>query len=210
MATEMMHLFVGMVLKERLQVQNASAYYTGCVAPDSVHMASRPIDKATRWSAHARHGNLKQWTAQAKALYASRPDEANPDFWQGYLLHLLTDIAWDAGEHDPIWFAMKQRNLPPLSNRGAGWDDCFRFDYQQMQATWWCYEVRPALLAAQADDMPGLPARTIVAFAHKVAVQPCECEGSPCPPYMVDEACVRRLAESVWALLTCKNEESAE
>ena len=210
MASEMMHLFVGHLLKERLQVQNPNAFFTGCVAPDAVHLGPLPTSKATRWGSHARHANLQQWAAQAKALYTSRPPGSNPDFWLGCLLHMLTDIAWDAGEHDTVWSTMKQMNLPPLSNHGAGWDDCFRFDHLQAQESWWCNEVRPALLAPHAEDMPMLLAQNINEFARKVASTPCECEGDLGPPYLVNEACVRRLAESVWTLLTCEEVERAK
>jgi hypothetical protein len=201
MASEMMHLFVGHVLRERLQVQRLSPFYTGCIAPDSVHFAGN-VPKEERWGRHVRHKNLAVWAEQAWEFYDSRPDSADADLWLGYYIHLLTDIAWDAGEHDEIWMEMKQLDLPKISKFGAGWDDCFRFDYQQMHEPWWTDQVQPALLAAKGEAMPGLSAATIEKFAHRIAEQPCECEGIPCPPIRVTRDCVLRLAEQVWQLFS--------
>ena len=205
MASEMMHLFVGYVLKDRLPVQQLSPFYMGCIAPDSVHFAG-DVPKAERWGRHARHKDLGIWAEQARAFYESRPNEANQDLWLGYYVHLLTDISWDAGEHDAIWAEMKKLDLPKISKFGAGWDDCFRFDYEQTHESWWIEEVQPALRAARGEAMPGLSASTIEQFTHRMAEQPCECEGIPCPPILVTRDCVLRLAEQVWHLYLKKGD----
>lgn len=168
MASSMMHLYVGRILtKVWVQPQNKAQFYLGCIVPDSVNLSGF-ASKEKRWAAHFRHADLQIWAEQVARFYENSRQYADRDYLLGYAVHAFTDIAWDAGAHDYVWQAMRKLNLPAGSDLGAGWDDCFRFDHQQLEAAWWLQEVQPLLKKAAAEPINGLAKEWIEVFVEQI------------------------------------------
>jgi len=75
----------------------------------------------------------------------------------GYLVHILTDAAFDETFHDPIWVSAAIRSGGKLSRQDAGWAECDRFDQSQLSEGWWLDTVRPALAAAKPIAIGPIP-----------------------------------------------------
>lgn len=154
MASTCMHLYAGRtclagaadIFGENLI---PAQFYLGCIAPDSVNVNGF-APKATRWAAHLRSADLKEWYRNIRRFVEDKADYPDRSLLLGYAVHCITDIMWDERFHERVWTQMERRALPiMMEHSDAGWDDCFRFDHDQFSAAWWTREVRPALEAAR-------------------------------------------------------------
>ncbi|MCE5196162.1 MAG: zinc dependent phospholipase C family protein [Negativicutes bacterium] len=195
MASSMMHLYAGRkVSMNWLPPQNKAQFYLGCIVPDSVNLQGF-ASKEKRWAAHFRHADLQIWAEQAARFYENSSGDEDPDFLLGYVVHVFTDIAWDAGAHNYVWRAMPKLQLPAVSELGAGWDDCFRFDHQQLKAAWWLQEVRPLLKTAAVKPINGLSKEWMEAFRQQIIAGGTERDNRLCnPPALVTDLLVDQLA----------------
>ena len=131
-------------------IKDPASYYLGVAAPDSVNLDGF-ASKEIRWEAHQRAQTPKGWYVRAGAFYHRLKEEHFPDqdLLLGYLVHILTDAAFDETFHDPIWVSAAIRSGGKLSRQDAGWAECDRFDQSQLSESWWLDTVRPALTAAK-------------------------------------------------------------
>ena len=153
MASTMMHLYAAREAARLASFQgDAAQYYLGAIAPDSVNVDGF-ADKQTRWRAHQRQEHIPDWYRSVAAFYR-RSDRG--DLALGYCVHCMTDAAYDLLFGDLVWEGRKASALEDVHGVGVGWDDCYRFDFEQRDASWWTQEVRPLLKAARpADGGPG-------------------------------------------------------
>lgn len=153
----MMHLYVGRVLAEHdARLDDAGAFYLGCIAPDGVNVDGF-AEKAVRWQAHLRDADLARWAEKIAAYYREQLGRYPESLLLGYLAHCLTDVVWDAFYHDAVWSAAAQvQGRSSMMGMEPGWEECFRYDYDQLRRPWWFSEVRPALQAARAQAIGGV------------------------------------------------------
>lgn len=147
------------------KIQTEGSYYLGVIAPDAVNLdgfASRQV----RWASHLRERTPREWYASAGKFYRKQLKNGFPDrdLLLGYLVHTLTDAAFDETLHDPIWAAagkMSSLRGENLESNDAGWEECFRFDRSQLAMPWWTQTVRPALAAGKPQEIGTIPAELL-------------------------------------------------
>lgn len=196
MATLLMHLFVGRELIRRGglegRIGDRSSFYLGCIAPDSVNLEGF-APKEKRWGAHLRDGNLQTWYENIEKFYYREHGRGDEALLLGYAVHNLTDVAWDECFHDRIWGEMERRNLPPMMDMGLGWDDCFRFDYEELRKSWWIEEVAPALRLATPQDIGTISKEVLDAYRNHTLERYPSTIPSGCP-ILVCEQMVQELS----------------
>lgn len=164
MATLLMHLYVGWELqKTHPAITDRPQFYLGCIAPDAVNLEGF-APKEKRWGAHLRSGDLPTWYRQIGDFYRREHGRVEENLLLGYCIHNLTDVAWDECFHDRVWREMERLALPPMMDMGPGWDDCFRFDFEELHRPWWQEEVAPALAKATPARINGLSAELLDAY----------------------------------------------
>lgn len=127
MATILMHLYVGKYIKDKYKkIVDLPQYYLGCIYPDSVK-AFGSISQEIRYSSHLRSKDIDEWYENNAIFYQQNRSKVNKDFLIGYIIHNITDAAYD-----------KHFNY---INRA----DQKRFNHEQCKEEWWIREVLPIL-----------------------------------------------------------------
>ena len=103
--------------------------YLGCLYPDAVN-AFGFATWEIRYSAHLRVKDIEEWYANNNVFYHQNTGKIDENFLLGYIIHNITDAAYD--RH----FAYIDR------------DDWKRFNQEQCNEEWWINEVLPALKIA--------------------------------------------------------------
>ena len=138
MATILMHLYVGKYFKDKYtKITDLSQYYLGCLYPDSVNafgFASQEI----RYLAHLRVKDIEEWYENNNMFYRQNTGKTDENFLLGYIIHNITDAAYD--KH----FAYINR------------DDWKRFNQEHCKEEWWINEVLPALKIAVPISINGI------------------------------------------------------
>ncbi|MHB1154052.1 MAG: hypothetical protein ACYCWE_20325 [Eubacteriales bacterium] len=130
MATLLMHLYVGKYFKDKYKkITDLPQYYLGCLYPDSVN-AFGHASWEIRCPAHLRSKDIDEWYENNNIFYRQNTGKINEDFLLGYIIHNITDAAYDRHFY--------------YINR----DDWKRFNQEQCKEEWWISEVLPALKIA--------------------------------------------------------------
>ncbi len=193
MASTCIHLDVARKTAGKLGVPDAQAgaYYLGCIAPDSVNLRGF-APKKVRWAAHLRDKKLEAWYRNVAEFWRGREDALS----LGYAVHCITDAVWDELFHDDLQRTLSHLSLPPLTDDGPLWDDCYRYDYEALRMPWWKDEVVPALEAAKAEDVGSVDAESLDLYRQGTLTEYPDMlpEGDP---WMVTPHLVDRLARQV-------------
>ena len=170
MASIMIHLAVAYRLAQSegfcsTAIRDRGSYYLGAVAPDAVNMDGF-APKALRWAAHRREKTVKEWYHSIAGFWKThlQNNRINPDLLLGYVVHILTDAAFDETLHNPIWAAAaKAARLlgEPSDEKEEGWNECYRFDRSQLSSDWWTKEVRPALSTGKPENIGTIPVQLL-------------------------------------------------
>jgi hypothetical protein len=148
MASTLMHLYVGRKLAQKYgKINDLPQFYLGCILPDSVNVDGFAA-KEVRWSAHLRARDIDEWYENNLKLYTNNTGRMDENLLLGYVVHNITDAAWDGNFHDRVWDELERLKRPCIMDMGYGWDDCFRFDRDQSKESWWTLEVLPELKRA--------------------------------------------------------------
>lgn len=139
MASALMHLYVGKFIKDRYEkITNLPQFYLGCIYPDSVN-AYGFAPKEVRWPVHVRAKDTNEWYENNKIFYRHNKAKIEENLLWGYVIHNVTDAAFD--EH--------------YKNHIEG-NDWRRFEQEQSTSAWWTDEVLPALKAADPVGVNGI------------------------------------------------------
>ena len=122
MSYQMIHMEVAYRLLEQLpQIENASEYILGSVAPDSVHM-NPAFDIDLKIKSHMFEGcgtwsnteDYPRWSSNIQNVFCSVINEQHRtdyrDFVIGLCVHCLTDYWNDI----KIWKRLQKENIPPM------------------------------------------------------------------------------------------------
>lgn len=130
MATVLMHLYVGKYIKDKYKkITDLSQYYLGCLYPDCVN-AFGSASCEIRHTAHLRSKNIDEWYENNNMFYRQNTGKINADFLLGYIIHNITDAAYD-------------KHFKYINR-----EDWKRFNQEQCKKEWWIKEVLPALKLA--------------------------------------------------------------
>ena len=85
-----MHLYVGnkFVVKHG-KIADLPQFYLGCILPDWGET------KEIRWLAHFRSNDINEWYKSNLDFYWRNVGNFNNDFLLGYIIHNITDAAFD-------------------------------------------------------------------------------------------------------------------
>ena len=129
MASIMIHLAVAYRLAQSegfcsTAIRDRGSYYLGAVAPDAVNMDGF-APKALRWAAHRREKTVKEWYHSIAGFWKTQlqNNRINPDLLLGYVVHILTDAAFDETLEDELrvtviatGFDEKEETVAPPAN----------------------------------------------------------------------------------------------
>ena len=138
MASHIMHLYVGKYFKEKYKkITNLPQFYLGCIYPDSVNaFGFAPME--IRYPAHLRTRDIDEWYENNNIFYHQNTGLINEDLLLGFIIHNITDAAYD--KH----FSSIDR------------EDWKRFNQEQSKKEWWNDEVLPSLKAAHPVSINGI------------------------------------------------------
>jgi hypothetical protein len=157
MASFLMHLYVGKKFIEKHgNIPDLPQFYLGCVIPDSVNTDGFAASKETRWAAHLRSGNLKEWYDNNIQFYRSNIGNSDHALLLGFVIHNITDAAYDEFFNAVIKEELRKINKPPILKSGLDKDDFYRFEYDQRKEPWWTNDVLPALKKAIPAKINGI------------------------------------------------------
>lgn len=143
------------------KIIHPSNYYLGVIAPDSVNLDGF-AEKEIRWSAHLRAKTPKEWYQNIGTFYQKQQDKSDHDLLLGYIIHNITDAAFDETLHNPIWTASSKADASPSKDvNDSGWEECYRYDFSQRNESWWTQEVMPALAQSKVEKINKLSASQI-------------------------------------------------
>jgi len=138
MASFLMHLYVGKFCKDRCKrITSAPQFYLGCINPDCVN-AFGTAPKEVRWAAHLRASDTNEWIENNKAFYRDNTGKIDESLLLGFVIHNITDAAYD--KH---------------FNKSIPREDWQRFGQEQSKKSWWTHEVLPALKLARPVEING-------------------------------------------------------
>ena len=166
-----MHLYVGKKIVERYpQIIDHPQFYLGCIISDSVNIDGL-AEKAVRWAAHIRSNNINEWYDNNIDYYHSNLGNTNRDLLLGYVVHNITDAAFDEFFSKTVQDGLSKMGKKPLSTFSLRWDDCFRFDYDQSKECWWRREVLPNLKKAYPIEINGIKSEYVSILISNIIKQ---------------------------------------
>lgn len=133
--------------------------YLGSVSPDSVNVDGL-APKEKRWPAHLRDADLKVWLENARKFYADNKGKTDEAFLRGYIIHLVTDIVWDAYFNDEIYEKLVSVGISRENLKDERWNELY--GYEQLQVgTEWYNEVLECVKSAKTIEIGTLKAEEI-------------------------------------------------
>ena len=145
MASALMHLYVGNKFVARHgKLADLSQFYLGCISPDWGET------KEIRWLSHFRSNDINEWYKNNIDFYWHNVGSVNNDFLLGYVIHNITDAAFDE------YLNVKSR------------DYCFEYD--QRNENWWVNDVLPVLNKADSMEISKINKIFAVMYSDEIIV----------------------------------------
>ena len=138
MPSSVVHLFVAEKLVDFLEIKNIPQFYLGAISPDAVNLEGF-ADQNTRYTAHIRSRNVSQWLLNIKNFIAEKEKDYTyeTDFFKGFLVHLLTDIAWDEAVQPELFEGLIKAGYDKATVGRSKWEELYRFNGRLMQNPQW-------------------------------------------------------------------------
>lgn len=138
MPSSVVHLFVAQMLADKLKIKNLPQFFVGAISPDAVNLNGF-ADEKTRYDAHIRTKDVSEWLQNVSEFYRSKTlDYRNEcDFLKGFVVHLLTDIAWDISVQPRLFRGLEFIGVEKENLREEKWQELYRFNGQLMSLENW-------------------------------------------------------------------------
>ncbi|MCD7773591.1 MAG: hypothetical protein LUH08_06000 [Ruminococcus sp.] len=151
MPSTMIHLVVANEISRKIDVKDSGQFYLGAIAPDTVNLNGK-ASKEVRYSAHLRSVDVDEWIENIIAFTKENKQVklTYPDFFKGFIIHLLTDIAWDKVAQPELFEAMRQNGVSEDKLNDKKWNELLSFDRKAVKSEIWTKKVRPQLKSAHA------------------------------------------------------------
>lgn len=151
MPSTMIHLVIAKNISEKFNVSNLGEFYLGAIAPDTVNLHGK-APKEVRYCAHLRDTNYDEWLKNVFEFAKKNNElkEKYPDFFNGFLIHILTDIAWDQTVQPKLFELMKLSGADESKLSEDKWNELLEFDRNTVKCDIWNKEIRPILANASA------------------------------------------------------------
>ena len=157
--------------------------YLGSISPDSVNVGGF-APKEKRWPAHLRDADLKKWLKNASEFYANNKGKTVEAFLRGYIIHLITDIVWDAQFNNIIYKKLLADGVDNENLKDERWNELYGYEQTQMGAKWYI-EVLKQIKSAKVIEMGTLKADEIEILRENVIYNRLQ-KGKP-PKFINDE-----------------------
>ncbi|MCD8329031.1 MAG: hypothetical protein LUC25_08100 [Ruminococcus sp.] len=138
MPSTMIHLVVANEISKIIDVSNSGQFYLGAIAPDTVNLNGK-ASKEVRYSAHLRSVNVDEWIENI-ASFTKENEQVKltyPDFFKGFVVHLLTDIAWDKVAQPILFEAMRKCGVSEEKLNDEKWNELLSFDRRTVKKDIW-------------------------------------------------------------------------
>ncbi len=129
----------------------------GSIAPDCVNLNGQ-ASKDLRWPAHLRCESLEEWTENARRFYNENKGSVDESYLKGYVLHILTDIAWDKYCNIPLYIMLSGDGVDTEKLKEARWNEIYGYEQTQLCESWLKNEVLPKLRLAVPQKIGTLSA----------------------------------------------------
>ncbi len=151
MPSTMIHLVVANEISKKIDVKDSRQFYLGAIAPDTVNLNGK-ASKEVRYSAHLRSVDVDEWIENIVAFTKENEQikQAYPDFFKGFIIHLLTDIAWDKVAQPILFEAMRENGVLEEKLNDEKWNELLSFDRKAVKSDIWTKEISPLLANAHA------------------------------------------------------------
>lgn len=152
MPSSMVHLLVAHSVKDAFSISDIGKFYLGCVAPDAVNLDGK-ASKEVRYKAHLRDTDYQKWINNV-AVYKEEHSELLSvcyDYFCGYLVHILTDIAWDLTAQPLLFKKMSDKGIADNELNTKKWNELSFYDSVSAKTDVWKNEIRPLLKDAKED-----------------------------------------------------------
>lgn len=151
MPSTMIHLVIANKISGSISISSLGEFYLGAIAPDTVNLNGK-ASKEIRYCAHLRSADYDEWIENVFEFSKKNKDikSKNPDFFKGFLIHILTDIAWDQTAQPKLFELMKDNDIDVSRLNDQKWNELLAFDRRVAECDIWNKEIRPFLINAHA------------------------------------------------------------
>lgn len=180
MPSSIVHLFVANSLKESFCVENCSQFFLGAISPDAVNLEGFASEEV-RYGAHIRSKNVSEWLLNIKAYCKENLSylSDNSDFARGFIVHLLTDIAWDEVVQPRLFKGLLASGVKDSDLKNAKWQELFLFDNELLRLPEWEL-IRAELSSAKPVEITTVSEDLLRSFLKKVLEKkPCDDKALP-------------------------------
>lgn len=168
MPSTIVHLYIANKIAPHLNINNLSQFYLGAISPDAVN----PNDDAPasiRFPAHLRYPDITKWKESITNYYLTNsPLYANElDFFKGYCIHIISDIAWDELVEWRMFRHFKKSGIANKDFRKEKFKELFRLNSYLMGLSEW-NEIESQLKKSHSIDINTVPSHLIDKYLSPV------------------------------------------
>lgn len=151
MPSTMIHLVIANKIIDRIDTSHSGEFYLGVIAPDAVNVNGK-APKEIRYCAHLRSTDYNEWINNVLEFSKNNANikKKTPDFFKGFLIHILTDIAWDQIIQPKLFELMKSSGIDETKLNEKKWNELLAFDKEAVKLEVWREKIRPRLKSAYA------------------------------------------------------------
>lgn len=171
MPSSIVHLFVAALIKERLNIHSTPQFYLGAISPDAVNLDGFASEKV-RYTAHLRSKNVSEWLENIKDFAENNAVfyKDNRDFFKGFLVHLLTDIAWDEEVQPRLFDELLKNGTSQENLKSRKWDELFSFNSRLFNHPLW-QKIKPQLEISKSIGISTIDESLLEKFKQKVLLE---------------------------------------
>ncbi len=155
------HLKVAYIYNKEMGGKFSPQLYLGSICPDSVNVDGH-AEKEIRWPAHLRDKDLNVWYQNAKRFYEENITKYDNSYLVGYILHIVTDIAWDMWFDGPLFAEMYKSGVPKEELKETRWAELYGYEKHQSKLPWFS-ETAVCLKVTTAENIG-----TVTAFKTEI------------------------------------------
>lgn len=171
MPSSIVHLFVANTIKDDLNISDASQFFLGAISTDAVNLNGFASEEI-RYTAHLRSKNVAVWLENIKSFVKENKGKytENPDFFYGFVVHLLTDIGWDEMVQPRLFRELLSRQIPQEQLKTEKWNELYRFNNLLFSHENWGY-IKETLSQARPVEISTVSKSMLTNFLQKVLAE---------------------------------------
>lgn len=164
MPSAIVHLYVANRLSDHLEIKKLPQFYLGSISPDAVNLNGF-ADEETRYGAHIRSKNPEVWKENVRSFHKEKLSEcgSDTDFFKGFEIHLLTDIAWDEAVQPRLFEGLERLGSSEELLHREKWNELYRFNSLLMSYPLW-EEIKGELSKAKPLSVSTVSAELLEKF----------------------------------------------